>query len=464
MCWICPFQVAGGSGYNEPAVTAVGLRRSVSGRRRAVWVGINRVVTPSRKYPALAPGKTTFWKGRMMQMIGTDISNSIQAASWIRRMFEAGIELKQKFGADQVCDFTLGNPDLPPVPEVARTLRSLADTVEQPLALGYMPNAGLPSARQRLAEHLAREQGVPLTSSHVIVTCGAAGGLNAIFRTVLERGDEVICPSPYFVEYGFYTGNYGAKLVPVPSRLPDFSLDLDAIESVVTARTRIVLIDSPNNPTGAVYSKNELEALAAVLARAGERFGRPIYLVSDEPYRFLAYDGTEVPPVLPLHEFSMAVGSFSKSLSLAGERVGYIAVNPAMPQSDELIAGLIFCNRTLGYVNAPVIGQRLVETALDTTVDAEIYKRRRDAMASVLREADIEFLLPKGAFYFFPKVPGQVDDLEFCQLLREERILAVPGRGFGLPGYFRLTYCMDEAIILRAAQGFKKAADRARGK
>jgi len=399
-----------------------------------------------------------------MQVISEEIGKSIQNASWIRRMFEAGIELKQKFGADQVCDFTLGNPDLPPVPPVATALRSLADAVGQPLSLGYMPNAGLPSTRQRLAEYLAREQQVPVSASHVVVTVGAAGGLNVVFRAVLERGDEVVCPSPYFVEYGFYVGNYGGKLVPVPSRLPGFSLDLAAIEAAVTPRTRVVLIDSPNNPTGAVYNQEELKGLAAVLARASERSDRPIYLVSDEPYRFLAYDAVEVPPVLPLYPFAVVVGSFSKSLSLAGERVGYIAVNPAMPQGDELIAGLILCNRILGYVNAPVIGQRLVEAALGVTVDVGIYKSRRDAMADVLRDAGVEFALPRGAFYFFPKAPGNLDDLEFCQLLLDERILAVPGRGFGLPGYFRLTYCMDEAIIRRAAQGFKKAADRARAK
>jgi aspartate aminotransferase len=397
-----------------------------------------------------------------MQVISTEVSRILQNASWIRRMFEAGIELKQKHGADKVCDFTLGNPDLPPVPEVGRTLRRLADTVDQPLSLGYMPNAGLATTRQRLAEYLAKEQQAPLTAPQVIVTCGAAGGLNVVFRTVLEPGDEVICPSPYFVEYGFYVGNFGGKLVPVPSRLPAFALDLDAIEAAITAKTRAVLIDSPNNPTGIVYNRGELEALAALLTRAGAGRDRPIYLVSDEPYRFLAYDGVEVPPILPLYPFSVAVGSFSKSLSLAGERIGYIAVSPSMPMADPFLAGLILCNRILGYVNAPVIGQRLVEAALGATVDVGIYKRRRDTMAAILRDAGIEFALPKGAFYFFPKVPGNVDDVQFCQLLQEELVLAVPGRGFGLPGYFRLTYCMDEAIIRRAAQGFKRAADRAR--
>jgi aspartate aminotransferase len=398
----------------------------------------------------------------MMQVISADVGGILQNASWIRRMFEAGIELKQKHGADKVCDFTLGNPDLPPVTEVGRTLERLAKTVDQPLSLGYMPNAGLTSTRQRLAEYLAKEQRVPLTAQQVVVTCGAAGGLNAIFRTVLEPGDEVICPSPYFVEYGFYVGNYGGKLVPVPSTLPAFALDLGAIEAAVTEKTRAVLIDSPNNPTGVVYSQSELQALAALLTRLGAGRDRPIYLISDEPYRFLAYDSIEVPPILSLYPFSMAVGSFSKSLSLAGERIGYIAVSPSMPQADQLIAGLILCNRILGYVNAPVIGQRLVEAALGATVDVGVYKSRRDAMATILRDAGIDFVLPKGAFYFFPKVPGRGDDLQFCQLLAEELILAVPGRGFGLPDYFRLTYCMDEAIIRRAAQGFKKAADRAR--
>jgi aspartate aminotransferase len=397
-----------------------------------------------------------------MQVISANVSNMIQDASWIRRMFEAGIELKQKYGADQVCDFTLGNPDLPPVPEVGWALRRLADTVDRPLALGYMPNAGLPAVRQRLADGLAREQQVPLTAEHVVVTCGAAGALNVVFRTILEPGDEVICPSPYFVEYGFYVGNFGGRLVPVPSQPRTFALDLDALEAAFTDKTRAVLIDSPNNPTGVVYGRAELEQLAALLQRVSAGRTRPIFLVSDEPYRFLAYDNVEVPPILPLYEFSVAVGSFSKCLSLAGERIGYLAVNPSLPDGSQLLAGLILCNRILGYVNAPVVGQRLIEAALGCTVNVATYKSRRDAMAEVLRSAGIEFSLPQGAFYFFPVVPGRLDDLQFCQLLQEERILAVPGRGFGLPGYFRLTYCMDEAIIRRAAPGFRRAADRAR--
>lgn len=397
-----------------------------------------------------------------MQVISDAIGQTIKNASWIRRMFEAGIELKQRYGEDQVCDFSLGNPDLAPVPEVGRTLRALADKVDQPLSLGYMPNAGLGSVRQRLAEFLAREQQVPLTSQQVVVTCGAAGGLNVLFRTVLEQGEEVICPAPFFAEYESYVSNFGGRLVPVPSRPSSFELDTAAIEAAMTEETRVVLINSPNNPTGAVYDQASLDSLAAILKRVSARQDRPVFLVSDEPYRFLTYDDTAVPPVLPLYPYSLVVGSFSKSLSLAGERIGYVAMHPSMPDGDQLMAGLILCNRILGYVNAPIIGQRLVEAALGTTVDVGTYKRRRDAMAGILRDAGIEFTLPRGAFYFFPKVPGPVDDLQFCQLLLEERILGVPGRGFGLPGHFRLAYCMEEAVILRAAQGFRRAADRAR--
>lgn len=398
-----------------------------------------------------------------MQVISQEIGHTIKNASWIRRMFEAGIELKQKYGADQVCDFSLGNPDLAPVPEVGRALKDLADKVNQPLSLGYMPNAGLASVRQRLADYLALEQQVPLASQHVIITCGAAGALNVLFRTVLERGDEVICPAPFFAEYGSYVANFGGRLVPVRSKAATFDLDPAAIEAAITDKTRAVLIDSPNNPTGVVYGRAGLEALGEVLKRATARYGRCVYLVSDEPYRFLTYDQAVVAPILPLYEFSVVIGSFSKSLSLAGERIGYMAVCPSMPDCDQLLAGLILCNRILGYVNAPIIGQRIVEAALGATVDVAIYRKRRDAMAGILRDAGIEFVMPKGAFYFFPKAPGQVDDLQFCQFLQEERILAVPGRGFGMPGFFRLTYCMDETVICRSAQGFKRAADRARG-
>jgi aspartate aminotransferase len=343
---------------------------------------------------------------------------------------------------------------------VSQALRRLADRIDRPLSLGYMPNPGYPSVRAKLAEHLAREQECAVKPDHVVVTCGAAGAINAFFRAVLEPGDEVVCPAPYFVEYGFYAGNFGGVLKPVPSA-STFDLDVAAVERALTPKTRAVLINSPNNPTGVVYDRKSLQQLAAVLARQTEKNKRPVYLVSDEPYRFLVYDGASVPPVLPLYPYTVAVSSFSKSLSLAGERVGYLVASPMMPEVQELIGGVVLTNRILGFVNAPAIGQRLVEETLGHQVDVAVYRDRRDAMATVLRNAGIEFTMPKGAFYFFPKVPGKVDDVAFCRLLQEQRVLAVPGRGFGLPGYFRLTFCVDRAIIDRSADSFKRASSGA---
>ena len=392
-----------------------------------------------------------------MQVLSKQVSEAIAGSSWIRRMFEAGIELKKKFGADNVFDFSLGNPDLPSPAGTGDALREIAAHAAEPLAFGYMPNAGLPELRAAMAAHLGREQACALMADHVIVTCGAAGALNVFFRAVLEPGDEVVCPAPYFVEYGFYVGNGGGRLVPVPSRAGDFSLDAAAIEKALTPRTRAVIVNSPNNPTGRIYTRQELEALAAVLCRHTERVGRPVYLLSDEPYRFLAYDGAEVAPLLPLYPYAAVIGSFSKNLSLAGERIGYIALAPDMPGSDELMKGLILCNRTLGFVNAPVIGQRLVLSLLGAGVDVSVYDRRRRAMARVLEQAGIPFFMPQGAFYFFPEVPGHGDDKAFVAALQAENILGVPGSGFGFPGHFRLVFCVDERIVERAAPGFKRA-------
>ncbi|HBW14786.1 MAG TPA: pyridoxal phosphate-dependent aminotransferase [Desulfovibrio sp.] len=391
-----------------------------------------------------------------MSLLSQQISGYMERASWIRKMFEAGIILKQQYGEDAVCDFSLGNPDLPAPAAVGDGLRAMADRAGEPFAFGYMPNGGYAWARQKLATHLSAEQGVSLTGDDVVLTCGAAGGLNAFFRAVLDEGDEVLSMAPYFVEYGFYVENHGGVFRTVKT-LPDtFGLDLDAIELAMTPRTRAVIINSPNNPTGAVYSRAELEGLADILARASARNGRPVFLIADEPYRFLAFDGAEVPSVLPLYDHSLVVSSFSKNLSLAGERLGYIALSPRMENRGKLAAGLLLTNRILGFVNPPVVGQHIMAAALGAQVDASIYARRRDVMADVLTEAGYDFQMPRGAFYFFPKAPGG-DDVTFVSRLMEERILAVPGSGFGGPGHFRLTFCVDETIIRRAAEGFRRA-------
>jgi aspartate aminotransferase len=396
-----------------------------------------------------------------MQVVNPQIRREMQDASWIRRMFDAGLELKQRVGADRVFDFSLGNPDVPPPPATAQALRALADRAIEPLGLGYCPNAGLPTVRAALARRISAEQQVAIEARQVVLTCGAAGGLVTLFRAVLEPGDEVLCATPYFVEYGAYVGHFGGVLRTVPSREPDFALDVPALEAAIGPRTRAIIVNSPNNPAGAVYGAATLAELGAALARKNEGRERPIFLVSDEPYRALAYDGVTVPPVLPVSPFAVVVGSFSKSLSLAGERVGYLAIGPAMPDGPLLVDAMTMTTRTLGFVNAPVLGQRLVEALADESVDVAVYDRRRHAMAAVLRRAGIEFSMPKGAFYFFPKAPGG-DDQRFVNLLLEENVLAVPGRGFGYPGHFRLTFCVDERVIERSAPSFERAAAKAR--
>ncbi len=397
-----------------------------------------------------------------MQLITDQIKGYLANASMIRRMFEAGIELRKQYGADSVYDFSLGNPDLPPPAEVGAALREIAAGAGKPFAIGYMPNAGYPALREQLAAHVGREQRSEIPASNVILTCGAAGGLNVFFHAVLSAGDEVICPAPYFVEYDFYAANHGGKLVPVKSKDFTFELDLDALERAFTPKTRAVILNSPNNPTGQIYSRAELTRLAEIIAAAEKRFNRVIYVVSDEPYRFLNFDGAEIVPAFELFPHSAVIGSYSKNLSLAGERLGYIAVNPAMENSSELMAALVLCNRILGFVNAPALAQQILARCMEAEVDLEIYRARRSAMAEVLSAAGLEFNLPRGAFYFFPKSPV-ADERLFVDALLRERVLAVPGRGFGSAGYIRLAFCVDVKVIRGAAEGFRRAVERVRG-
>ena len=393
-----------------------------------------------------------------MSLISAAMANHIENGSWIRRMFEAGIQLKQQYGENAVCDFSLGNPDLPPPPAVAEGLRKLAAKAHEPFSLGYMPNGGYAWARKQLATHLAAEHQVDLGEGDVLLTCGAAGALNVLFKSVLNPGDEVLALAPYFVEYGFYVDNHGGTFRTVPTT-GTFRPDFDALEKALTPKTRALIINSPNNPTGVVYTAEELARLTALLDAASRRNGRPVYLVSDEPYRFLSYDGVLVPSVLPLYAYAVLASSFSKNLSLAGERLGYLALSPAMPEREKLMAALTMANRILGFVNAPALMQRAVAQLQDVAVDSSIYARRLEAFCKVLDGAGISYVRPKGAFYLFPQVP--IDDVEFCRLLQEQKILAVPGRGFGMPGYIRLAFCVDERVIAGSAEGFKRAMAKA---
>ena len=394
-----------------------------------------------------------------MQLITDEMTGYVANSSMIRKMFEAGIELQKKYGADNVYDFSLGNPDLPPPPAVKKTMLKIAETMDQPFALGYMPNAGYPAAREALARKLSQEQGLTIPASNVIVTCGAAGAINVFFRATLSKDDEVITPCPYFVEYDFYVGNFGGKLIRVPSDPNTFALDLAALEQAINSKTRAMIVNTPNNPTGQIYSRESMKKLAEILRRKSAEYGHPIFLVADEPYRFLNFDNVDIPSVFELYEYSVIVGSFSKSLSLAGERAGYLAVNPAMPDCSTLLSACTITNRILGYVNAPAIAQKILIDCIDSQVDLDIYRRRRDLMADVLDYAGIDYAMPRGAFYFFPKSPV-ADEMQLVNALFEERILVVPGRGFGMSGYVRMAFCVTESSITGSKEGFKRAVDR----
>ena len=395
-----------------------------------------------------------------MQLISKQMTGYMEKSSWIRKMFEEGIRMKAEFGEENVFDFSLGNPDLPPPSTIKDALCEIAEQADQPFFLGYMPNFGYPHVREKLAVEVSKEQGVTVPADCLVITCGAAGALNSVFRAVLEPGDEVVTPAPYFVEYGFYAENHGANLVPVKSKPLTFELDLDSIDAAINDKTRVVIINSPNNPTGAIYTRAELNGLAAILEKHNAKRDRPIYILADEPYRFLAFDGAEVPSLLSVYKYTIVCSSFSKNLSLAGGRVGYACINPAIEDRAPLLGAVIMANRILGFVNAPALAQKLLHRALGSSVDASVYDTRRKAMASVLDNAGYNYTMPKGAFYFFPEAPGG-DDVKFCATLQEEKILAVPGTGFGYPGYFRLAFCVHEDVILGAKEGFAQAMEKA---
>ncbi|HEX9715007.1 MAG TPA: pyridoxal phosphate-dependent aminotransferase [Desulfurivibrionaceae bacterium] len=378
-----------------------------------------------------------------------------ERSSWIRKMFEEGGRLKAQYGADQVCDFSLGNPDLPPPAQYQEAVRKIT-AAEGPGSHGYMANNGYAFVREAVAQQIGAEQDTALGGDEILMTVGAAGAINVVMKALLDPGDEVIILAPFFVEYNFYVDNHGG-VTKIVNTAGDFSLDLEAIEAAVTARTKAIIINSPNNPTGQIYSAAELADLGAILAKAP----RTVYLISDEPYRKIVYDNHTVPSIFKAYRNSLIVSSYSKDLSLPGERIGYLAVHPEIEGKGQLLGAMTLANRILGFVNAPALMQRVVAELQGVTVDTSIYARRRELFCQVLREAGYEFIPPKGAFYMFPKSP-LADDAQFVGLLAEEKILGVPGRGFGMPGYFRLAFCVEDAVISRSAEGFKRALAKAK--
>jgi aspartate aminotransferase len=385
--------------------------------------------------------------------IAKNIEAILTKSSWIRKMFEEGTRLKALHGADKVYDFSLGNPNLEP-PD--RFQRALEDAVKAspPGSHGYMSNVGYLQVREAVAAYVAEEQQVRLTGQEIVMTCGAAGALNVILKTLLDPGDEIITPAPYFVEYDFYAANHGGVLKAVSTR-PDFTLDIDALGTAIGAKTKAVIVNSPNNPTGQVYSRESLAQLGELLKVRSKRLGHTIYLISDEPYRKIVYDGVEVPSIFCCYPESIMAASYSKDISVPGERIGFIAVHPDAFHKKDLMAGMALANRILGFVSAPALMQRVIAAVQGASVDVSQYARKRDLLCDGLASCGYEFVKPSGAFYLFPKTPDS-DDVKFVRMLQEELILAVPGSGFGGPGHFRIAYCVNDSTIRNAMPGFRK--------
>jgi len=391
--------------------------------------------------------------------ISDKVRTRMQEGSWIRRMFEEGAELKKRYGEDKVFDLSLGNPVMEPPPEFHRELKRL---VENPVPgmHRYMENAGYLETRAAVANQLSLETGLRFAPDHIVMTCGAAGGLNVVLKTLLNTGEEVVLFAPYFVEFANYIDNHGgvAKVLPTDE---NFIPRLDVLEKAINPKTKAVLLNSPNNPTGVVYSEEFVRQVGELLRRKEAQLNTTVYLISDEAYRKLIYDGLKYPQVFHHHRNTIAVASHSKDLSLAGERIGYIALHPECQDRDDLIAGFIFSNRILGFVNAPALMQHAVRKLQNVTVPIAEYQKKRDFLYSNLTALGYSVVRPQGAFYMFPKSPVD-DEIIFVTELREHNVLVVPGRGFGTPGYFRISYCVEDKVLEGAMKGFAEMAKKYR--
>ena len=386
--------------------------------------------------------------------IAKKVNECIEGASWIRKMFEEGAALRTQYGDDQVFDFTLGNPTIEPPKELHAELKRIAEN-PLPGMHRYMNNAGYDETRAAVAAVIAEKCTQPITGAHVVMTCGAGAALNVVLKTLLNPGDEVIILAPFFVEYKFYIDNQGGIPVTVMTQ-DNFQPDLAAIEAAINDRTRAIIINSPNNPTGVIYPQATLKALGELLKRKEQELGTEITVISDEPYAKISF-GEAVPSTFNYIENAVIVTSHSKDLALPGERIGYLAANPAMKDVEQFMQGSIFCNRVLGFVNAPALMQRLVTNLQHSGVDSEVYRHKRDLLYNKLSELGFQMVKPGGGFYLFPKSP-LADEMEFIRLAQKYRILLVPGSGFGAPGYFRIAYCVDDSMIERSLPLWEKLA------
>ncbi|MCX7856586.1 MAG: pyridoxal phosphate-dependent aminotransferase [Deltaproteobacteria bacterium] len=371
---------------------------------------------------------------------------------WTRKMFEEGIKLKKMYGEKNVYDFSLGNPDVEPPVEVKETLIQLLREDKKGMHR-YMENNGYEYVREEIAQYLSEKYSLPFTAKHIFMSVGCAGGLNVVLKSLLNRGDEVIIPTPFFWEFKNYVENFGGKVKFAPTN-DDFQLNVNAIEAIITKRTKAILINSPNNPTGVVYREEVLKELASLLY-SRRKEGQKIYIISDDAYKKIVYDDLELPNLFLLYDLVISVTSHSKDLALPGERIGYIAISPRIEWVDLLVSAFMISSRALGFVNAPALFQRVVSKFQSNSVDIKDYQEKRDILYKVLVESGFECVKPMGAFYMFPKSPIK-DELKFVRKLQEERILVVPGRGFGKKGYFRIAYCVPKETILASIDGFRR--------
>ncbi|RNC28579.1 MAG: Aspartate aminotransferase [Candidatus Dichloromethanomonas elyunquensis] len=384
------------------------------------------------------------------------VVSNLQRSSWIRAMFEEGTRLTQIYGEANVFDFSLGNPYAEPPHEVVQSLKKYISGDIKGVHR-YMSNAGYPEVRTRIAESLQQESGIPLSAEHVVMTVGAAGGLNVVLKSILNPQEEVILFAPYFVEYNFYIDNHGGKVVIVPPDTTSFEPNLAALKDLITPKTKAIMINTPNNPTGVLYSRETLEDMARILRQKEEEFGTCIFVLSDQPYAEIIFDAHKMPSLLSIFDHAIIVNSFSKSLGLAGERIGFIALSSKIKDVEVLANALSFCNRTLGFVNAPGLFQKVVGDTLQAKVNVEDYQKKRDFFYDNLTRIGFQCIKPQGAFYLFPKALIE-DDIEFVKRAVTYNLLLVPGTGFCCPGYFRISYCVSMNTIVNSIPAFEKLA------
>lgn len=391
-------------------------------------------------------------------MIADKMVNLVKNSSAIRAMFEEGKIMAAKYGAENVYDFSLGNPNVPAPAEVKKAVFEELEKEDPVVLHGYMNNSGYEDVRAAIADSINRKFQTSFGEKNIIMTVGTAGGLNVILKTLLNPGDEVIVIAPYFGEYNSYVSNYDGKIVVVSPNTETFQPNLEELEQKITARTKAVIINSPNNPTGVVYSEDTIKKMADILRSREKELGTDIYLISDEPYRELVYDGIEVPYLTKYYENAIIGYSYSKSLSLPGERIGYLVIPDEVSDAEDVIAAANVATRILGYVNAPSLMQKVVAKCLDAKVDVPFYNRNREALYNGLRELGFECIKPEGAFYLFVKSPVE-DEKVFCAAAKKYHILIVPGSSFACPGYVRIAYCVSYETIMNSMPGFKALAE-----